>query len=66
MYTYSIIGLNIAHLGTDDEIKRLFRGFYRLRPPQPKSNNAWEVSGLLNYIETNYIHQNDFNRSSPG
>lgn len=47
------------HLGTDDKIKRLFRGFFRLRPPKPKYNITWDVSTVLNYIENNYAQKND-------
>ncbi|XP_037299426.1 uncharacterized protein LOC119190770 [Manduca sexta] len=45
------------HLGSDNNIKRLFRGFYKLRPPRPKYNSTWDVSCLLDYIENNYIQQ---------
>lgn len=58
--TRSALALIIgSHLGTDDKVKRLFRGFFKLRPPKPKYYNTWEVSGLLNYIENNYIQHND-------
>lgn len=47
------------HLGTDDKIKRLFRGFFRLRPPKPKYNSTWDVSTVLNYIENSYSQKDD-------
>lgn len=43
------------HLGTNEKIKRLFKGFYRLRPTAPKYTDTWDVSILLNFIESNYI-----------
>lgn len=47
------------HIGTDEKIKRLFRGFFKLRPPKPKYNNTWDVSILLDYIEKNYTQESD-------
>lgn len=43
-----------SHLGTDEKIKRLFKGFFKLRPSAPKYNDTWDVSKVLEYIRENY------------
>lgn len=48
-----------SHLGNDERIKRLFKGFFKLRPTAPKYNNTWDVSILLNFIENNYCDSNN-------
>lgn len=48
-----------SHLGTDSGIRRLFKGFYKLRPTAPKYNSTWDVSILLNYIENKYCDSNN-------
>lgn len=50
-----------SQLGSDERMKRLFKGFFKLRPHAPKYNNTWDVSGLLNYIENNYTNNNNNN-----
>lgn len=42
-------------IGSDDRITRLFRGFYRLRPPLPK-NITWNPMIVLNFLENSYPH----------
>ncbi|KAJ0183938.1 hypothetical protein K1T71_000361 [Dendrolimus kikuchii] len=44
-----------SHLGNNERIKRLFKGFFKLRPSAPKYNNTWDVSNLLNHIAEKYI-----------
>ncbi|CAG9137876.1 unnamed protein product [Plutella xylostella] len=43
-----------SHIGTDHNIKRLFKGFFRLRPCAPKYDYTWNVSEVLEYIENVY------------
>ncbi|CAG4993849.1 unnamed protein product [Parnassius apollo] len=45
-----------SHIGINDQIKRLFKGFYRLRPNNPKYQFTWNVSEVFNYLE---LHQMD-------
>lgn len=42
-----------SHVGTDCSIKRLFKGFFKLRPSRPKYDYTWDVAKVLNYIENN-------------
>lgn len=37
-------------LGTDEQIHRLFRGVFRLRPSRPKYNISWDPSIVLDYL----------------
>lgn len=46
-----------SRIGSNDQIKRLFKGFFRLRPNKPKYSFIWDTSIVLDYIENNY---NDF------
>lgn len=41
-----------SKIGTDDRVSRLFKGFYRLRPPLPKYNVTWNPSIVLNFLES--------------
>lgn len=43
-------------IGTDDRVTRLFKGFYRLRPPLPKYNVTWNPTTVLNLLENWYPH----------
>lgn len=43
-----------SKIGTDDRVTRLFRGFYRLRPPLPKYNVTWNPSIVLSFLENWY------------
>lgn len=38
-------------LGTDHQIKRFFKGIYKLRPCRPKFNDTWDPSIVLKYIQ---------------
>ncbi|CAB3251792.1 unnamed protein product [Arctia plantaginis] len=40
-----------SSLGTDNLIKRFFKGVFRLKPCRPKYNDTWDPSIVLNYIE---------------
>lgn len=44
-------------IGTDDRVTRLFKGFYRLRPPLPKYNVTWNPTTVLNFLENWYPHE---------
>lgn len=39
-------------IGDDDRIKRLFKGFFRLRPPLPKYSVTWDTSLVLDHLST--------------
>lgn len=39
-----------SRVGSDDRVIRLFKGFYRLRPPTPKYNITWDTSIVLNFL----------------
>nr|XP_049705912.1 uncharacterized protein LOC126056540 [Helicoverpa armigera] len=43
-----------SRIGTDDRIIRLFKGFYKLRPPLPRYNETWNPSIVLNYLSQCY------------
>lgn len=43
-----------ARIGSDDRITRLFKGFFKLKPPTPKYNIAWDPSIVLDYLENLY------------
>lgn len=53
-----------SHLGTNDQIKRLFKGFFKLRPTAPKYNSTWNVSILLKHIEDNYLDKNNLEKNT--
>lgn len=53
-----------THIGTDARIKRLFKGFFRLRPNKPKYNYTWDVSTVLNHIEHNYLDLNSLEQNA--
>lgn len=38
-------------LGTDIQIKRFFKGVFKLKPSRPKYNDTWDPSIVLNYIQ---------------
>ena len=38
-------------LSSNAELNRLFKGFFRLRPPRPKYNNTWDVDIVLSELE---------------
>jgi integrase len=40
-----------SRIGTDERVKRLFKGFYRLRPTRPKYDNIWNPEVVLTYFE---------------
>lgn len=48
-----IIGTRVS---SDDRIRRLFKGFYRLRPPLPKYNITWDTSIALDFLANLYPH----------
>lgn len=39
-----------SHIGTDDRIKRWFKGVHKLRPPVPRYNSVWDPSRVLSYM----------------
>lgn len=41
-------------IGTDPQIKRFFKGIFKLRPSRPKYNDTWDPSIVLNFIEKWY------------
>lgn len=43
-----------SRVGSDDRITRLFRGFYRLRPPTPKYDITWDPSIVLDFLSKWY------------
>ena len=50
----SAISLIIGqHIGTDEEIKRFFKGVQNLRPSTAKYNSIWNPSEVLEYIREN-------------
>lgn len=38
------------HVGSDQNVKRFFKGIYRLRPPMPKYETTWDPDIVLNYL----------------
>lgn len=46
-----ILGSNIS---SNDILNRLFKGFYRLRPPTPKYNITWDTSVVLDFLANLY------------
>lgn len=50
-------GLSIIlgpRLSADDRVKRLFKGFYRIRPPFPKYEDTWDPSIVLDFLSLKY------------
>lgn len=43
-----------SKISSDDRVQRLFKGFYRLRPPMPKYDSTWDPSIVLDYLSINY------------
>lgn len=43
-----------SRIGSDDIISRLFKGFYRLRPPMPKYSATWDTSIVLDFLANFY------------
>lgn len=41
-------------VSSDDILSRLFKGFFRLRPPMPKYNVTWDTSIVLDYLANFY------------
>ena len=39
-------------IGQHPLVKRLFKGVYNLRPPQPRYTDTWEVSSVLGYLSS--------------
>lgn len=46
------------HVGTDQSVKRFFKGIFRTRPPLPKYETTWDTSIVLNFLGTLYPHDN--------
>jgi integrase len=46
-----------SRIGPDDRLTRLFKGFYRLRPPTPKYNFTWNPAVVLNFLENWYPNE---------
>lgn len=46
-----------SRIGSDDRVTRLFKGFYRLRPPKPKYNFTWNPSIVLDFLENLYPNE---------
>lgn len=47
-----------SRVGSDDRVNRLFKGFYRLRPPVPKYNITWDPSVVLDFLSKWYPNPN--------
>lgn len=43
-----------SHVGSDDRLSRLFKGFYKLRPPRPKYDVTWDPSIVLDFLANFY------------
>lgn len=43
-----------SKIGSDDRISRLFKGFYRLRPPLPKYDITWSPGQVLDFLSDFY------------
>lgn len=43
-----------SRIGTDPQIKRLFKGIFKLRPSRPKYNDTWDPSIVLHFVEKWY------------
>ena len=46
-----------SHVGTDDRVKRFFKGVSKLRPPAPKYNYLWDTNIVLNYLESQFPNE---------
>ncbi|XP_045763967.1 uncharacterized protein LOC123866438 [Maniola jurtina] len=47
-----------SRVGSDDRITRLFKGFYRLRPPAPKYDITWDPAVVLEFLANWYPNNN--------
>lgn len=45
-------------IGDDEQLKRFFKGVFRLRPPMPKYNSIWNTSTVLDYLSNWYPNEN--------
>lgn len=45
------------HVGTDDRVKRFFKGVAKLKPPVPKYDFIWDTNIVLNYLESQYPNE---------
>lgn len=52
-----VLGTNLT---SDDNIIRLLKGVFRLKPPSPKYEFAWDTNIVLNYL-SNYYPYDDIN-----
>lgn len=43
-----------SHVGSDDRIKRLFKGFFKLRPVKSKYENVWDPNTVLLHLSPWY------------
>lgn len=43
-----------SKIGSDDRVQRLFKGFYKTRPPMPRYNQTWDPAIVLNYLSSFY------------
>ncbi|KAJ8727382.1 hypothetical protein PYW07_001501 [Mythimna separata] len=41
-----------SKIGDDDRVKRLLKGFYKIKPPGPKYHTTWDPSKVLNVLKT--------------
>lgn len=56
--TRSALSLLIGpKIGSDDRIKRFFKGVFRLKPPMPKYNVTWDPAVVLNMLEAYYPNE---------
>lgn len=44
------------HVGSDQNIKRFFKGIFRSRPPVPKYDTTWDPSIVLTFLEKRFPH----------
>ncbi|XP_049880301.1 uncharacterized protein LOC126376797 [Pectinophora gossypiella] len=44
-------------VGTDDRIKRFFKGLFRINPPKPKYNITWDPGQVLDYLAQKYPNE---------
>lgn len=40
------------HLGNNEQIKRFFKGVFKLRPKKPRYEEVWDANIVLNYLNT--------------
>lgn len=53
--TRSALSLILScEIGIDPQIKRFFKGIFKLRPSRPKYNDTWDPAIVLNHIEKWY------------